>query len=103
MSAPILDRLAARIAAEPNLTDFDTLFVDLQDARSAIMAGDAALGAATAIKQAPQSTTATSSVTEVYALMVDAKERLSVHALSTVADYIDRAIKLLEPTPKETT
>jgi hypothetical protein len=27
----------------------------------------------------------------------------SVHALSTVADYIDRAIKLLEPTPKETT
>lgn len=103
MSAPILDRLAARIVAEPNLTDFDTLFVDLQDARSAIMAGDAALGAAISIKQAPQPTTVASSVTEVYALMVDAKERLSVHALSTVADYIDRAIKLLEPTPKETT
>jgi hypothetical protein len=110
MNTPVLDRLNARIAAEPALTSLDTLFVDLQDARDEITSLDAKVTTlATAalkpmtIQAAPVPATAPASVTEVYALMVDAKERLSVHALSTVADYIDRAIKLLEPTPKETT
>jgi hypothetical protein len=101
MSGPILDRLNARIAAEPALTSLDTLFVDLQDARDEITSLDAKVTTlATAalkpltIQAAPA--VSTSSVTEAHTLLVDAKERLSVNALGTVATYIDQAIKLLE-------
>jgi hypothetical protein len=103
MNTPVLDRLNARIAAEPALTSLDTLFVDLQDARDEITSLDAKVTtlATVALKPmtiqaAPAPTAAPASVTEVYALMVDAKERLLVHALSDVGNCIDKAIKLLE-------
>lgn len=104
MNPPILERLNARIAAEPALTSLDTLFVDLQDARDEITSLDAKVTTlATAalkpltIQPAPAPSASPSSVTEAHTLLIEAKERLSVHALSTVADQIDQAIKLLEP------
>jgi hypothetical protein len=36
------------------------------------------------------------SVKSAHALLIEAKERLSVNALTTVALYIDQAIKMLE-------
>ena len=100
MSGPILDRLNARIAAEPALTSLDTLFVDLQDARDEITSLDAKITtlATAALKPLtiPTSAGVPPSVTEAHALLVDAKERLSVNAIGTVATYIDQAIKLLE-------
>ena len=102
MNPPILERLNARIAAEPALTSLDTLFVDLQDARDEIAGLDAKVTtlATAALRpmtiQSPQPAEISASIAEVHALLVDAKERLSVNAIGTVATYIDQAIKLLE-------
>ena len=100
MNPPILERLNARIAAEPALTSLDTLFVDLQDARDEIAGLDAKVTtlATAALKPLtiPTPAAVSPSVTEAHALLVDAKERLSVNAIGTVATYIDQAIKLLE-------
>lgn len=107
MSTPILDRLNARIAVEPELDHLDTLFVDLQDARDAIVL---AAEQNTELKDrlsAPQpnptnggsasgTSGATASLTEAVALLKDAQGRLEVHALSDVGTYIDRAISILE-------
>lgn len=104
MSAPILDRLNARIAAEPALDHLDTLFVDLQDARDAIVAAVAqntslkdmlSAPAAGPSNGGPTPSTEPTSVNSAVALLVEAKERLGVHALSTVGDNIDKAINLL--------
>lgn len=93
MIGPILDRLNARIAAEPALTGLDTLFVDLQDARDAIAAAEnfkAIQPAPAAAQPAPAY-----DVSEAVTLLKDAKERLAVNSLSAVGDNIDKVIKIL--------
>lgn len=105
MSASILDRLNARIAAEPSLDHLDTLFSDLQDARDAIVA---AVTENTDLKdrlsappEVPKPTddeapaVTPSSVTQAITLLRDGKARLEVHALSDVGLSMDGAIKVL--------
>lgn len=98
MTASILDRLNARIAVEPSLNELDTLFIDLGDARDAIVAATAenaelqsklaaAPGASTALPQ--------ENIIEAVAFLTDAKERLAVNSASSAGDSIDRAIRLL--------
>ena len=117
MSGTILERLDKRIsavtiaattAAGSNLDDIESLFVDLTDARQAI--ADAAYKAvdvgalqqeitalkAQAAKPAPSTGTTSPSVKSAHTLLIEAKERLSVNALTTVATYLDQAIELLE-------
>ena len=115
MSASILDRLNSRIAAEPSLDHLDTIFVDLQDARDAIVSyvventdlkdrlsappEPAPAPPAAPAVVVPAAETKAPAVTvpgEVRELLLGARERLSVNALFTVADYLDKAIKLME-------
>ena len=104
----ILDRLNAQIAAEPAL-DLATIFVDLQDARDALLAQIAEntdlkdrLSAPPETAPAPAKpteseapTVAASSVTEAITLLKDGKGRLAVNALSDVGINMDKAIKAL--------
>jgi hypothetical protein len=108
----ILDRLAKRIAAEPALSDIETLFVDLGDAHQAIVdANNQVLDLQNEIESLKNETAAASApitappvtmaikapnVSEVETLLRDAKERLALNALSDVGYRIDSAIKLLE-------
>jgi hypothetical protein len=116
MSGTILERLDKRIsavtiaattAAGSNLDDIESLFVDLTDARTAI--ADAAYKAVDAgvmqqeiaalkaqVATPAPSTGAIPSVKSAHTLLIEAKERLSVNALTTVATYLDQAIELLE-------
>jgi hypothetical protein len=116
MNAPIMDRLNARIAAEPALTNLDTLFVDLQDARDAMVGLVAENTSLKDMLAAPQTSAvnggsvqsatlpasqlpaapASTSVGEAITLLKSAKERLAVNALSDVGLSIDRATNLLE-------
>lgn len=101
----ILDRLNARIAAAPALTDIDGLFVDLRDARDEIVRIQGALDLMMAAEQLrpagqipPMPGTVVQHVQtdpEVLELLREARERLSVNALSTVSDRIERSIHLL--------
>lgn len=108
MNTPILDRLNARIAAEPSLTELDTLFVDLQDARDAIVAQVAEntdlkdrlsappVTPPPAQPSAPaESGTVSENVTEALVFLRTAKERLAVNSPSSAGDNIDSAMKLL--------
>jgi uncharacterized protein with von Willebrand factor type A (vWA) domain len=108
MSKSILERLNSRIAAEPALDHLETLFVDLQDARDAIIAAEqlhkqwtaveaqrAAQAAEAQEAEKAHKSAATASHVEVIEHLQHAKERLSVNALSTVGDNIERAIQLL--------
>lgn len=105
MNAPILDRLNARIAAEPALNQLDTLFVDLQDARDAIVSQVAENTSLKDMLATPQTATvvpapsqgapASTSVSEAVTLLKSAKARLAVNALSDVGLSIDRATNLL--------
>jgi hypothetical protein len=113
MSGTILERLDKRIAAEPNLDDIESLFADLTDARMAIAdaahqavdmgvmqqeitALKAQVAAAEAAPTPPITITTPPSVKSAHTLLIEAKERLSVNALTTVGLYIDQAIELLE-------
>jgi hypothetical protein len=109
MSAAILDRLNARIAAEPALTDLDTLFVDLNDARDALLAqvqentnlkdilsSQPAISHPPAVEVAPPpSAVSPSNITEAISFLQEAKGRLAVNSPSSAGDNIDLALRLL--------
>ena len=102
MSDSIIDRLAARIAAKPDIDHIDTLFADLQDAHDTIATAAAqnlalkdqiaSMAAAGSGEEAEPS----ASVKEAITLLKDGKARLAVNALSDVGLSMDGAIKLLE-------
>ena len=106
MSGPILERLNARIAVEPALDHLDTLFVDLQDARDAIVASVAQNEELKNMLAVPPPSVTPAqpvvfsqpaeNITEAVAWLKEARERLAVNSLSTVGDNIDKAIKLLD-------
>jgi hypothetical protein len=106
MSDSILARLNARIAIAPALTEIDMLFVDLQDARDEIMRAAAELEllkAADAIRPATQIPPMPGAIVqhldtdpEILPLLLEARERLSVNALSTVSERLERAISIME-------
>lgn len=96
MSAPILERLNHRIAAEPSLDNIETLFTDLQDAHDAIVtAAEENLDLKNRLAAEPAAATSSDTVAEAIDFLKHAQERLSVNALSTVGDHIARAISLL--------
>lgn len=100
MTDSILERLDARIAVEPSLDNLDTLFMDLQAARDAIVTGDARVkeleAAQAARSEEPHDAgPPLSKVTEAIEHLTYARERLAVNALSTVGDNIASAISLL--------
>lgn len=109
MAASILERLNARIAAEPALTSLDTLFVDLQDARDYIsgasktnseLANQLVLAndrvKLSQIATPVEAPSVIRTEPELLILLRDARQRLTVNALSDVGYRLDRAIKLLE-------
>jgi|SRR5579859_5540431 len=102
MTSSILDRLNARIAAEPALTELDTLFVDLQDARDAIVASvqentnlKNMLSAPAATPPAATAVQDDEKVSEALVFLRTAKDRLAVNSPTSAGDNIDQAIKLL--------
>lgn len=94
-SVSIIDRLDARLAAAPALTDVGTLFGDLADAKAAILAAEA-LAVHPETESPTSPSTDADDLAHVHTLLTDAKERLAVNALGDVARFIDSAIKLLE-------
>jgi len=95
MTASILDRLNARIAVEPSLNELETLFIDLGDARDAIVAATAENAALQRKLATPAVAIPQENITEAVAFLTDAKDRLAVNSMSSAGDNIDRAIKLL--------
>lgn len=103
MISPILDRLNTRIAAEPALTDLDTLFKDLADARDEIIHLNATTHELSdkvmefvSKASAEPSAVAPGSIDEVRTLLMDAQERLAVNAIGSVATYIEQALRILQ-------
>ena len=104
MSASVLDRLNARLAAKPAV-EFNGLFADLEDARDAI---EAAVALDARVKemlsappaQAPEMGSGAGAhpdQIEAMEYLKHAQERLAVNSTSSAGDSLRSAIRLLTP------